>query len=382
MNKNKKNIFSILSILLFIFGIQWNAKAVNLINNEDVLIKINGTVETKNIFNKKNNKIENNSILLEIDAKTKNKENTSTFVKLEEYINTDTFNEKKNHNHIANKLVYIGIKNNKIGKIKLGRNYSLIYNTLSYTNISPYYKSIIFKENSLTGINNNTITYKKTFNFNNKNFFLKSIILNSQYQGRNNNMLDKDFFSIKNGWGISYNIKTNHGIEISSAYANQNINKENKISYNENILNKLRNHISTAWSTSFKYNLNKLYIACSYIEGNNLNIIKSIPNSNEYNKYKFINKTQNINITAKYNFSNGFTPIIGYTQTIFKNLDKTIYRKYYTTYNEDIEKYFNIGAKYSFNKSFSGYIDYKINQLFKINNCKNNDFTLGFIYKF
>ncbi len=378
---SKKNIFNILSILLLTLGIQINSRAINIINNEDILININGSIETKNFLTKQNNKLDNNSISLEIDAKTKNKKGISTFGKLEEYININNLNKKNKNNYIFNKLVYIGIKNNKIGNIKLGRNYSLIYNTLSYTNISPYYKSKIFKENSLTGINNNTITYKKTFNINNKNFLLKKITLVGQYQGKNN-IFNKDYFTIKNGWGIRYIIKTNNGIEISSAYANQNINRENKISYNENILNKLRNNILSAWSTSLKYNLNKLYIACSYIEGNNLNLIKNIPNNNEYNKYKFINKTQNINLTAKYNFETGFTPIIGYTQTIFKNLDKIKYHKYYVPYNKDIEKYFNIGATYNFNKSFFGYIDYKINQLLKPNNCKNNDFTLGFIYKF
>ncbi len=374
MSKNTKNIFNILSILLLLFGIQWNLKATNIINNKDILININGTIETKKIFNKQNNTLENNSILLEIDAKTKKQKNISTFGKLIEYIDANNKNS-----HISNKLIYIGVKHNKIGKIKVGKYHSMVYNSLSYTNISPYFKSKIFKDNSLTGINDNLITYKKTFKLNNKNFLIKNITLTGEYQGKNNT-LNKQLYSIKNGWGIGYNIKTNNGMEISSAYANQNINKENKINYNENILNNFKSNISSAWSTSIKYNLDKFYIAYSYIEGNNLNLIKVITNSNNYNKYKFINKTQNINLIAKYNFNSGFTPIIGYTQTTFKNLDKTKYHGYYTPYNQDIEKYFNIGATYKFNKSFFGYIDYKINQF--NNNCKNNNFTLGFIYKF
>ncbi len=374
MNINKKNIFNILSILLLLFGMQWNLKAANIINNKDILININGTIETKKNFNKQNYTLENNSVLLEIDAKTKKQNNISTFGKLVEYINTNNKN-----NYISNKLIYIGVQHNKIGKIKVGKYHSIIYDSLSYTNISPYFKSKIFKDNSLTGINDNLITYKKTFKLNNKNFLIKNITLTGEYQGKNSTF-NKKLYSIKNGWGIGYNIKTNNGIEITSTYANQNINKENKISYNENILNKLKSNISSAWSASIKYNLDKFYIAYSYIEGNNLNLIKTITDSNNYNKYKFINKTQNINLIAKYNFNSGFTPIIGYTQTTFKNLDKTKYNGYFTPYNQDIEKYFNIGATYKFNKSFFGYMDYKINQ-FK-NNCKNNDFTLGFIYKF
>ncbi len=378
MNINKKNIFNIFSILLLLFSMQFNLKAANIINNQDISININSIIETKKNF-KKNNTPENNSILLEIDAKTKNKGGISTFGKLEEYIDTNIINQKNKYNEISNKLIYIGIKHNKIGEIKLGRNYSVIYNTLSSTNISPYFRSKIFKEDSLTGINNNIVTYKKTFNLNNKNFLFKNITFTSQYQGQNN--LNKDLYSIRNGWGIGYDIKTNNGIEISSSYANQNMKKENKITYNENILSKFKNNISSAWSTSIKYNLNKLYIACSYIEGNNLNLIKTITNSNNYNKYKFINKTQNVNLTAKYNFNSGFTPIIGYTQTTFKNLDISKYHGYYTPYNQDVEKYFNIGATYNFNKSFFGYIDYKINQFKYKNNC-NNNFTLGFVYKF
>ncbi len=393
MNSNK-SIVNILSILILIFTMQFNLKAANFIDSEDVLIKVNGIVETKNSFNKNNSKPENNSILLKIKAETKEKNKFSTFGKIEKIINTTYTDEKKKNNNLLTRLVYLGVKHKKLGEIKLGRNKSITYNTLSYTNISPYYKSTIYKDDSLIGINSNTITYKKKFILNKKNNFIRNIVLTGQYQDKSDT-LDKNFYYIKNGWGIGYKIKTNHGIEIASSYAKQNIKKENKIDYNNNILNKFKNNFSSIWSTSLKYNFKKLYIAYSYLEGNNSNLIKDIINYQDNNKYKFITKTKNINLVAKYNFDSGFTPIIGYTQTTSKNLDITKYNKNYLPYNEDIEKYFNIGATYNFNKSFSSYIDYKIDQLDNnnlnynpindniiINNHNNNNFTLGFIYKF
>ncbi len=393
MNINKKSILNIFSVFILIFAIQLNTKSANLIDNEDILIKVNGIVDTKNSFNKHSSKQENNSIILKLTAKTKQKNNISTFGKIEEIINTNNSSNKKKKKKTSTKLVYLGIKHKNLGEIKLGKNKSVIYNTLLYTDISPYYKSKIYKNNSLTGINSNTITYKKKIKLNNKNNIFKNITLISQYQDKSNNF-NKNIYQIKNGWGIGYNIKTNYGIEIASSYANQKTKKEYQLSYSNNTLNKLKNSFSSAWSTSIKYNLNKLYIAYSYLEGNNLNLIKNIASSKEYNKYKFVTKTQNINLVAKYNFDSGFTPILGYTQTTLKNLDKIKYHKK-SSYYEDTEKYFNIGATYNFNKSFSSYIDYKIDQLpnnnfnniiidnnIDNNNNNNNNLTLGFIYKF
>ncbi len=382
---NNKNILSILSIFILIFAIQTNSKSANLIDNEDVLIKVNGTIDTKNSFNKNSSKPENNSILLEIKGKTKEKNNFSTFGKIEKIINTNKYDIRKKHENILNRSVYIGIKHKKLGEIKLGRNKSITYNTLLYTNISPYFKSKIYKDDSLIGINSNTVTYKKKFIWNKKNNFIKNIILTGQYQDKSNT-LDKNLYYIKNGWGIGYNIKTNYGIEVASSYANQKIKKENNLEYTNSILNKFKNRFSSIWSTSLKYNFKKLYIAYSYLEGNNSSLIKNIINYKNNNKYNYITKTKNINLVAKYNFKSGFTPIIGYTQTTSKNLDKIKYNKNYIPYNEDIEKYFNIGATFNFNKSFLSYIDYKIDQLDHSNdlnyNNNPNNFTLGFIYKF
>ncbi len=380
MDIKKTRLINILSIFLLIFTMQQNLKASNIINNEDISININGIIKTQKIFKIDTNKNQENSLLLEIKAKSKEKENISTYGKLQEIINLNITNKENNSDYHKTKLAYIGIKHKKLGEIKLGKNYSVIYKTLSYTDISPYFRSKIFKQNSLTGINNNTVTYKKTFISNNKKKIFKKITFTGQYQGKNF-ILNKDIHSIKNGWGLGYNLSIYDGIKISSSYAHQNwiINKNNY--YNQSSIKKDKNY-SSAWSTSIKYNSKKLYIAYSYITGNNLNIIKTIKkiNDDDYIYNKTANTSENINIIAKYNFNSGFTPILGYTQNTAKYFNKEINLQQ----NIDIEKYFNIGATFNFNKSLSGYFDYKINQLPKDNiqtDC-NNNFTLGFVYKF
>ncbi len=383
MNIKKTSIVNILSILFLIFTMQKNLQATNIINNKDISIDIDGKIKTQSLFNINDKKSNDNLLFLKIEGKTKEKNNISTYGKLEELIDINTINKKNKNN--TTQLVYIGVKHNKLGEIKLGKNYSVINKTLSYTDISPYFKSKILVENNLTGINSNTVTYKKTFKSNNKKKIFKKITLTTQYQNRSIVLNQNNLLLIKNGWGIGYNIATNNGIEISSSYANQdfNINKNNKYFNTNNIKN---NFYSSAWSTSIKYNINKFYIAYSYILGKNLNLIKynKYINNHSYIDYKFANKSENINITAKYNFKSGITPIIGYTQSTIKNFNKTKYNNKNIIKNTDIEKYFNIGVTYNFNKSFLGYIDYKINQL--PNNlrkfCNNNNLSLGFVYKF
>ncbi len=383
MDIKKTNLINILSIFLLIFTIQQNLKAANIINNEDISININGIIKTQKIFKTNINKNQDNSLLLEIKGKSKEKENISTYGRLQEIINLNKINKKQNSDYHETKLAYIGIKHKKLGEIKWGKNYSVIYKTLSYTDISPYFRSKIFKQNSLTGINNNTVTYKKTFKLNNKKKIFKKISFTGQYQGKDF-ILNKDIHSVKNGWGIGYDLSIYNDIKISSSYAHQNwiINKNNYDDNKSDNIKKDKNY-SSAWSTSIKYNSKKLYIAYSYITGNNLNIIKTIKKVNDYDYIynKIANTSENINIIAKYNFNSGFTPILGYTQNTAKDFNKEMGFQQ----NIDIEKYFNIGATFNFNKSLSGYFDYKINQLPKDNlqtSCKNNNFTLGFIYKF
>ncbi len=363
--------------------------------NKNSLINIYGNTKILNSINtnKKNNIEENNIITFGIKKKIF-KKNINIFTKLEgNLIKNNIKNKNKNINLNIN-LSYIGIKLKNLGSISYGKNYNILYKTLSFSNIFPYNNSKFIENNIFNNNSNNTITYKKKFKFNNK--FIKFINITTQYQGNNNiNNLNKNIiYNIKNSWGIQYNYKTNYGINISASYLNKiinniynNNNKQNN--YNNNLL--LSNNLnkeSKIWSTSIRYNLNNLYISTSYSKGINSTPILSTIKSSFYDekiKQLLLTKNiENISLVIKYKFKNIKT-ILGYIQTIAENIEKIkITNNIYTPNSIDLEKFFNLSIIYKFNKSLNTYIDYKINQINKNNLIKldnNNIITLGLIYK-
>ena len=96
------------------------------------------------------------------------------------------------------------------------------------------------------------------------------------------------------------------------------------------------------------------------------------------------NKTQNVEVTAQYQFDFGLRPAISYLQSKGKDL----------TYNgantdQDLVKYVDVGATYYFNKNMSTYVDYKINlldsddQFYKDAGIATDDVVaLGLVYQF
>lgn len=353
MNIIKKKIF--IPIIILIMTIK-SIYASNIINNKNISLKLNGTINNSYLLNKKNNY--NNIISLIIKGKIKKNKNINTFIKLEEIIKTNISNKKVKDNFLNN-ISYIGINHNKIGKISYGKNYENLYNTLFYTyDLLKSNKSKIISNNTITGISNNLITYSKNIKLKN-NPILKNIKIIGQYQIRNklNNIK-----SSKNGLGFTYKLLTKNGIEFSTSYSKKKYDEKiiKKYNINNNLLT-----MNNAWSTGIKYKTNNLYLGTTYTEGKNIN--KSL------NKNNLIS---NINILIKYKLKKGLNSTLGYVQTIssFKNI------------NKDIEKYFNIGTTYKFNKSFNAYIDYKIDKIKNNLNTKKNDnddlLLIGFIYNF
>ncbi len=358
MNNKKKSL--ILMIIFFIF-IQ-KTKAIKIINNKNISIKINGSINN-NYINKKNNIYENKSSTFKIYAKTKKKNDINFF--------TNIIGTKDINNNISTNIAYIGIKHNKFGKINYGKNNKVINNTLSYTNIFPINTNKIIK-NYINETNNNILTYKKKIKLNKNNPIIKEIIIKNQYQIQKKK---KNKNIIQSGWGSEYNFITPYGIELSTSFDNNKYNI-NKINY----FNKKKIKNSYSWSTGIKYNLNKIYLSTTYTEENNLPNIKYINNKIFLNEQEHTNK--NISITAKYDFKSGITPIIGYVRNTSNKLEKNKFKIYQK--KTDIEKYFNIGLIYNINKNYISYINYKINQNKFTNKNLNeeNNFSLGFIYKF
>ncbi len=361
-------------------------------------IKIYSHIKT--IYTTNNNKLHsqnNNLFFFGIKGKTKNNKYINAFGKIEGSIKSNILNnknyKKNQNNNLDINLAYIGLYHKNIGSITYGKNFGVLYNSLSFTNIFPYNQSKFIRSNLSTNIINNVITYKKKFVFKN-NKFIKNISIITQYQGKNNqgNSLEGIIDSTNGGWGIAYSYQTPYGIDLASSYSNYIHDYRQERINDKFIIYGPKSRNAKAWSSSIRYHVNNLYIATSYSKGINFTPIYTTTKSPYYGetlkRYNFSKKSQNISIVIKYKFKNGITPMFGYIQTIAHNLDKTkIGKNIFTPSTIDLEKYFNLGVTYKFNNSLFGYIDYKINQLTKNNilrviNNEENLISLGLIYKF
>ncbi len=360
MNIIKKNLLILIIISLLIIQ---KSKSITILKNKNILLNFNSLLSTK--YSNKNNKNKTKSLSFIINGKKKINNNTIIYGKIKTTLKTNKIKKSKIDN-IKTNLFYIGIKNNCLGEINYGKNYENINNILSYTNIFPYN----LNNNNIIEINNNLITYKKKINFKKNLPIFKNIKFIFQYKKNNNlnNPINNIIKFSENGWGATYSLKTKYGIELSTSYSLKKYDIKKNIKFKKNILQNNNYIKKNIWSTGIKYNLNKLYLGATYIQGNNLINNLIINKNNNKKDYYF-------NTIIKYNFKSGFTPILGYTQIKTHNINK----------NKNlinIEKYFNISTIYKFNKSLIGYINYKINQLNNNDYYNNNIMSLGFIFKF
>lgn len=101
-------------------------------------------------------------------------------------------------------------------------------------------------------------------------------------------------------------------------------------------------------AAGLKYDANNVYLATTYSETQNMTAF-----AGDF----IVNKAQNFEAVAQYQFDFGLRPSIAYLQS--KGKDPGVY--------QDLVKYVDVGATYYFNKNMSAFVDYKINLLDKNN---------------
>ena len=108
------------------------------------------------------------------------------------------------------------------------------------------------------------------------------------------------------------------------------------------------------WTLGAKYDANNVYLAVMYAQTQNMT---AFGNTDGY----IANKTQNVEVTAQYQFDFGLRPSLGYVYSKGKDLDYSAGGKHYDS--EDLVNYIDVGTYFYFNKNMSTYVDYKINLL-------------------
>ena len=255
------------------------------------------------------------------------------------------------------RLAFAGLRVGDAGSFDYGRNYGVIYDVTSWTDVLPEFGGDTYgADNFMQSRANGVATYRNT------DFFgvVDGLDLTLQYQGKNQ---DRDVKK-QNGDGFGTSVTYDFGgsdFAVSGAYTNSDRTNQ------QNLQTRGTGDKAEAWATGLKYDANDIYIATFYSETRNMTPISG----------GFANKTQNFEAVVQYQFDFGLRPSLGYVLSKGKDIEGVG--------NEDLVNYIDVGATYYFNKNMSAFVDYKINQLDNDNKLGINDddiVAVGMVYQF
>ncbi|WP_269750991.1 porin [Pantoea stewartii] len=264
------------------------------------------------------------------------------------------------------RLGYAGLKYGELGSLDYGRNYGLVYDALSYTDMLPVWGGdSAYNDAFLTARSGGVLTWR------NKDFFslVKGWNIAAQYEGKNdrtstNNAGLQVSRANGDGFALSTSYDFDFGLSFAGAYSSlQRTQAQNAATFG-------RGDKGQVWATSVKYDANQIYLAAMYGETLNATPMPSSATG-------FANKAQNMEFVAQYQFLNGLRPSLSYVTSKGKDIEGIG--------DADLYKYSSVGATYYFNKNMSVYGEYRINLLKKNNplGLATDDITaVGLVYQF
>ena len=293
-------------------------------------------------------------------------------------------NAPESENNSWTRVAFAGLKFGDAGSFDYGRNYGVVYDVTSWTDVLPEFGGDTYgSDNFMQQRGNGFATYR------NADFFglVDGLNFALQYQGKNGSP------SGEGADGIAYTGVTNNGREAlrqngdgvggsvtydigegfglgAAVSSSKRTDEQNRAIYLGN------GDRAETYTGGLKYDANNLYLAAQYTQ---------TYNATRVGGEGWANKAQNFEVVAQYQFDFGLRPSVAYLQSKGKNLGTLNGRNYD---DEDLLKYVDVGATYYFNKNMSTYVDYKINLL------DDNNFTrdagvstddvvaLGLVYQF
>ena len=287
-------------------------------------------------------------------------------------------NTSESENDAWTRVAFAGLKFGDAGSFDYGRNYGVIYDVTSWTDVLPEFGGDTYgADNFLQSRANGVATYR------NQDFFglVDGLNFALQYQGKNGSVSGENVGGRSllkqngDGYGASVTYNLGEGFSVGGAMSSS------KRTADQNALGVYgKGDQAEVYSGGLKYDANNIYLAAQYSQTYNATRFGTSNGSNPTTAYGFANKAQNFEVVAQYQFDFGLRPSVAYLQSKGKDIEGYG--------DQDLLKYVDVGATYYFNKNMSTYVDYKINLV------DENEFTrqagigtddivaLGLVYQF
>jgi len=360
---------SALAIVIAALSLSTAAHAAEVYNKDGNKLDLYGKIKGLHYFSKdKSNDGDTSYVRMGFKGQTQITDTLTGYGQWEYQFNTNHA-ESEGSSSDKTRLGFAGLKFADFGSIDYGRNYGILYDVESYTDVFPEFggDGTERTDNFMTGRTGNVLTYR------NNDFFglVDGLKFGLQYQGKNDakNTNGRSAPKTQNGEGFglsaSYDV-ADTGVSIVGAYTSSN-----RTGQQQNDFYGHGDSRATSWGTGLKYDANNVYLAAIYSETNHMTPVSGGGHSGT------ANKAQNVELVAQYQFDFGLRPSLGYIQTKGKDIEGIG--------DEDLVNYIDVGATYYFNKNMNAYVDYKINQLDDDNKLGLNTddiVALGLVYQF
>ncbi|WP_409076543.1 porin (plasmid) [Pantoea sp. C3] len=266
-------------------------------------------------------------------------------------------------NNNKTRLGFAGIKVGHYGSFDYGRNFGLVYDAISYTDVLPEFGGVNGSADGfLRGRSTGVATYR------NRDFFglVDGLSFGLQYQGKN----DRSTISRANGdgWASSLGYTTNFGISFVGGYASlartESQNADGVYGHGNR---------GESWAVGIKYDNNDWYFGTYYGKARNSYAISNSLTGDS----GFANEAQLFEATLQYQFLNGLRPSIAWVQTKAKDIEGVG--------DEYVLKFFEPGISYYFNKNMRTFAAWKMNLLDDDNKLglpNDDQLALGIVYQF
>ncbi|EAS1999941.1 porin [Salmonella enterica] len=348
--------FSSLIVLVFLYYSTADAAIIYQSNTTDLALL--GRLKAKHYFSDTSYfNGDQTQILIGFRGDTKINDDLTSFAYWQYNVRGNQSEGSRKSN--STRMAYAGLTYKKYHQFDYGRNYGIM-NDVGYwsASIIPEFGGWAYSgvDNFMTYRTSGVATYRNKNGFG----FDENLKFALQFQGKNDGWNNSDAKTDPrsanprsvahqngNGIGASLTYDLTNSFSFGASFASSERTEEQQEDGKGSRAN--------GWNGGFRYDDGKYYFAAVYAEVNNLTWVGTSEG--------FAKKNRAIELTAQYQFDNGFRPLIAYQRGYGSGLTTEGNQK------NDLINYLDVTLLYAFNKNISVLAEYKINLL------RENEFT-------